>query len=141
MRVAGAAFFLSVPLRSTGHCALLLVTSLHVLVKARTLEGGDGRLHIRVNRKGGGAALLAIGDRRWATPAQSPLAVDLAVCVWPHGDREYDCVAVPARRWLLETLADPKIQQPLDLAARRIEVGRRRRAWTRPTRSRTFDCR
>jgi hypothetical protein len=101
MRPVGTAFFVSVSLDDTGRFAPLLVTALHVLGNARTLAGGDGRLYIRVNNRSGGTSVLGIEDHLWVTPAQSPLAVDLAVCAWPHGG---DYTAVRAEGRLTEEI-------------------------------------
>jgi hypothetical protein len=106
MRPIGTAFFVSVPLDDSDQTGPLIVTALHVLAAARSVERGDGAIYVRINTPDGGSDWAKTDLDEWATPEQSPLAVDVAVCAWRWGRDVYDYKAVHRYSWLTDEIIE-----------------------------------
>ncbi|MFI5004024.1 MAG: hypothetical protein ACHQE6_03325 [Solirubrobacterales bacterium] len=108
-RAVGTAFFASLVVGETESGIPtnfpLLITALHVVAKARTTEGGDGCVYIRVNTTSGGAEFVKVEDELWVLPEQAPLAVDVAVCAWPYGNETYEFKSASIKNWLTDEVS------------------------------------
>ncbi|OPX05531.1 hypothetical protein [Mycobacterium sp. AT1] len=91
----GTAFFVSMPIGTTGHETVMLVTALHVISNIQ-LKSDDQQVRLRVNTKDGGFRFVEINAAHWHRPDQVDEILDIAFFPWLHVmDSEFDVRSIP----------------------------------------------